>query len=100
ELAHVALGIPFLHVGIRPQLHRVRIQVIKRSLHHAAIEQQPLDFLPLPRSALVGWLAVNLEHCAMHADNGFAKRMLRTCILSLSADRSEQDHKSQGTEKK
>src|SRR6266545_2377708 len=68
ELAGVALGVPLLRVGVRPQLHRLRIEVVENRLHHAAVEEQPLNVLAPPGSPLVSRLAIDPKLLTLNGD--------------------------------
>src|SRR5690606_12226183 len=59
KLAGVAFGIPYVGIGVSPQVTGCRVQVVEDALHHAAVEQQALDALAPPCSPGVSRLAVD-----------------------------------------
>ena len=72
KLAHVAIGVPFLGVGIGPARRSLRIPVVEDALHHARVHQEAFNFVTFVSSPPVSGLAIDEELITANRHFGFA----------------------------
>jgi hypothetical protein len=78
ELAGVAFRVPFAGIGISPVCNRVRVTVIKYALDHTGVQEQSLDFMPVPFAPGISRFAVDIKFVTDNGNRRVAGRRRRS----------------------